>query len=72
MIKFVTLKTHDNIDVIINLDAIDTVFPDNKPNCSVIKLRYDDVRDEESFIYVPYSVKHIIEILKVKSLCASL
>ena len=72
MIKFVNFKTKSGWDTIINLDAIDTVFPAENPDYSIIKLRYDDIRDEEAFIYVPYRIERIIEFLKVKSLCGTL
>lgn len=72
MIKFINLKTHNGDDCVINLDAIDTVFPDSNPEHCIIKLRFDDVRDEEAFVYVPYSVSEIVSFLKAQSLCRSL
>ena len=72
MIKFINLKTHTGPECIINLDAIDTVFPDDNPEHCIIKLRFDDVRDEEAFVYAPYSVSEIVSFLKAQSLCKSL
>lgn len=72
MIKFVNFKTESGQDVIINLEAIDTVLPAENPDYSIIKLRYEDVRDEEVFVYIPYPIERVIEFLKVKSLCGTL
>lgn len=72
MIKFINLKINSGNDCVINLDAIDTVFADTNPEHSIIKLRYDDVRDAEAFVYVPYSVSEIVSFLKAQSLCKSL
>lgn len=72
MIKFINLKTRNGYDCVINLDAIDIVLPDTNPERCIIKLRFDDVRDEEAFVYVQYSVSEIISFLKAQSLCRSL
>ena len=72
MIKFINLKTHSSDDFVINLDAIDAIFPDTNSEHCIIKLRFDDVRDEEAFVYAPYSVSEIVSFLKAQSLCKSL
>lgn len=72
MIKFINLKTHSDNECVFNLDAIDMVFPDTNPEHCIIKLRFNDVRDAEAFVHVPYSVSEIVSFLKAQSLCKSL